>query len=49
MKTILRYTLSMWLLVAGLMVCTAVSGQTRKQKIRAAIERQMKDYPKSEL
>ena len=49
MKTMVRYTWAMWLLVAGLMVCTQASGQTRKQKIRAAIERQMADYPQSEL
>lgn len=49
MKTLIPYTWAAALLMAGLMVCTPANGQTRKQKIRAAIERQMEDYPKSEL
>lgn len=49
MKTLIPYTWAAALLMVGLMVCTQANGQTRKQKIRAAIERQRTDYPKSEL
>lgn len=49
MKTLIPYTWATALLMVGLMVCTQANGQTRKQKIRAAIERQRTDYPKSEL
>lgn len=49
MKTMVTYTWAAVLLVVCLMVCTTANGQTRKQKIRAAIERQLADYPQMEL
>ena len=49
MKSFCSTLFSVWLIVLGLLASVSASGQTRKQKIRTAIERQIKEYPQSEL